>query len=101
MKPNVRIYTTPWCSDCRRAKYFLRLHDIPFEEINIEEVPGAAERVIAVNGGLRKVPTFEVSGRFFHCSPYDPQKLAEELGLEVGQRSSPRVSIPPVPEGLS
>jgi len=33
------------------------------------------------NRGRRRVPTFEIDGRTFHCSPYDPNKLAFELGL--------------------
>ncbi len=32
-----------------------------FEEINIEEVPGSAELVEAVNGGNRTVPTLVFS----------------------------------------
>lgn len=78
----IRMYTTMWCPDCRRAKAFLRERGIGFEEINIEETEGAAETVVAHNGGKRKVPTFEVEGRYFACSPFDPQLLRRELHLE-------------------
>jgi mycoredoxin len=78
---NIRMYTTRWCPDCQRAKRFLTQHGLSFEEINIEEVLGAADHIMAVNGGKRRVPTFEVDGRVFHCSPYDPEKLRRELGL--------------------
>ena len=81
MKQMIRMYTTTYCCDCRRAKRYLNLHQLQFEEINIEEVTGAEEFVILANQGKRKVPTFEVGGRTFHCSPYDPQKLNRELGL--------------------
>jgi mycoredoxin len=81
MSYRIRMYTTSSCCDCRRAKSFLREHRLSFEEVNIEEVPGAADFVISVNQGKRKVPTFEVDGRTFHCSPYDPKKLSSELGL--------------------
>jgi len=77
----VRMYTTTWCPDCRRAKHFLALHGVCFEEINIEESAGAAEFVMTTNQGRRCVPTFEIDGRTFHCSPYDPEKLTRELGL--------------------
>ncbi len=77
----VRMYTTTWCPDCRRAKHFLALHGVRFEEINIEESEGAAEFVMTANQGKRRVPTFEIDGRTFHCSPYDPEKLTRELGL--------------------
>ncbi|MGH9491690.1 MAG: glutaredoxin family protein [Terriglobales bacterium] len=78
----IRMYTTTWCPDCRRAKAFLHERGIGFEEINIEETAGAAETVVANNGGKRKVPTFEIEGRFFACSPFDPQILRRELHIE-------------------
>jgi mycoredoxin len=76
------MYTTPWCSDCRRAKQFLRIRQVPFEEIDIEVHPEAEEFVRLANDGRSKVPTFDVGGRTFHCSPFDTQKLAQELGIE-------------------
>jgi mycoredoxin len=78
----VRMYTTRCCADCYRAKRFLIERGVAFEEINIEEIEGAAEYVITVNNGKRRVPTFEINGRVFHCSPYNPDKLVRELGLE-------------------
>jgi mycoredoxin len=78
----IRMYTTSWCPDCHRAKRFLKERGLPFDEINIEQSDGAVEFVMSVNQGKRRVPTFEVSGHTFHCSPYDPQKLIRELGLE-------------------
>lgn len=75
------MYSTTWCSDCRRAKRFLAEHGIAYEEINIEQAPGAAELVAANNHGLHKVPTFDLDGRFFHCSPFDAARLRRELNL--------------------
>lgn len=69
---------------------FLKDRGVPFQEINIERTDGAAEFVIAVNSGKRRVPTFDVDGRTFHCSPYDPQKLARELGLATGSAQTRR-----------
>ncbi|HEY6293179.1 MAG TPA: glutaredoxin family protein [Terriglobia bacterium] len=81
-KGMVRMYTTLWCPDCYRAKSFLKQRGVAFEEINIEHSEGAEEFVMGANQGKRRLPTFEVNGRTFHCSPYDPQKLTRELGLE-------------------
>jgi mycoredoxin len=78
----IRLYTTSWCPDCYRAKRFLSERGVRFDEINIEQAEGAVEFVMSVNHGKRRVPTFEVNGRTFHCSPYDPHKLMRELGLE-------------------
>jgi mycoredoxin len=82
MNLSIRIYTTSWCSDCRRAKQFLRVRQMPFEEIDIETDPEAEEFIRRANGGRAKVPTFEVGGRVFHCSPFDTEKLAHEFGVE-------------------
>jgi len=77
----LKMYTTSWCPDCSRAKRFLNERGIEFDEINIEEVPGAAETVISRNQGRRKVPTFDRDGHFFHCSPFDPAIMKRELQL--------------------
>jgi mycoredoxin len=78
---NIKMYTTTWCGDCRSAKRFLSEQGVVFDEINIEEEEGAAEHVMKINDGKRKVPTFEVDGRSFNLSPYDERKLRAELGL--------------------
>jgi mycoredoxin len=78
---SIRMYSTSWCPDCRRASKFLQERKLAFEEIDIEEQPEAAEFVQQANGGKRKVPTFDVGGRVFHCSPYDAEKLTRELGI--------------------
>lgn len=80
---DVIIYGTPWCGDCRRAKQFLRERGVTFREVNIDETPDAEELVLKVNKGLRKVPTVEVEGRYFVCSPFDPYKLAVELKIPL------------------
>ena len=38
----VTMYTTGWCSDCRRAKWFLKERGIDYREVNIENDPEAA-----------------------------------------------------------
>jgi mycoredoxin len=77
------IYGTPWCGDCRRTKNFLRERGVAFREVNIDETPGAEELVLRVNNGRRRVPTLELDGRYFACSPFDPYQLADELKLRL------------------
>ena len=55
----VKVYSTTWCPDCRAAKMALERKGIPYQEINIEEQPDAAEYVMSVNGGKRSVPTLQ------------------------------------------
>jgi mycoredoxin len=77
----VKMYTTSTCSDCRAAKRFLSEKNIPYEEVNIEVVEGAAEIVMQANQGRRSVPTFDIDGHYVSCSPFDRRKLSEALGL--------------------
>ncbi len=79
----VTIYGTQWCGDCRRAKQFLRDRGVAFKEVNIDEAPGAEDLVLRVNNGLRTVPTIEVEGRYFACSPFDPYQLSDELKIPL------------------
>jgi mycoredoxin len=79
----IRVYSTSWCSDCRYAKQFLRERGIAFEEINVDEDPDAEELIMRVNDGRRKVPTFEVDGRYFANSPFDAEQLADDLGIPL------------------
>lgn len=78
----IRMYFAPWCHDCRAAKRFLEERGVAYEPINIEENPAAVELIVEKNDGKRKIPTFEVNGRWFTVSPFDPNLLAEQLGLE-------------------
>lgn len=32
----VKIYTTPWCGFCHRAKRLLEQHGVPFDEIAVD-----------------------------------------------------------------
>jgi len=82
MEP-ITIYTTRWCPDCSYAKSFLRERGVAYREVNIEEDEAAEEIVIKANDGLRRVPTLEVDGRYFACSPFDPEQLASELNIPL------------------
>ncbi len=61
-KKSVIMYTTSWCGDCRAAKRFLDSRGIVYQEVNIEETPGAAEQVMRWANGYRTVPTFDIDG---------------------------------------
>jgi mycoredoxin len=81
--PLPRMYTTSWCPDCRYAKKFLQERGVELVEINVDEDPEAEELILRVNDGLRKVPTFEIDGRYFACSPFDPEQLAAEFAVPL------------------
>ena len=45
--------------------------------------PSAEEIVIKANNGKRKVPTLEIGERYFACSPFDAEELAENLNIPL------------------
>lgn len=77
------MYTSFHCGDCRRAKLFLQERGITFREVNIDLSPEAEALVLRVNHGRRKVPTFDVDGRYFANSPFDPYQLADDLKIPL------------------
>lgn len=81
----VTVYTSTYCSDCHRAKQFMRERGVKFEEINIDEDVDAEQLVYKVNAGRRKVPTLHVEDRYFACSPFNPYQLADELKIPLNK----------------
>ncbi|HEY9394580.1 mycoredoxin [Nocardioides sp. NPDC057767] len=74
------MYTTPWCGYCQRLKGQLGREDITFDEVDIEQVPEAAQIVEQVNGGNQTVPTLVYSDGTAMTNPSIAQvkaKLAE------------------------
>jgi mycoredoxin len=82
MEPII-VYSTGWCPDCRRAKSFLKQRGIEFQEVNIEQDPEAEALVLRANHGRRSVPTLKVGDRYFACSPFNAQRLADELKIPL------------------
>lgn len=72
------MYSTTWCGYCTRLKNQLAELNITFKEINIEEVPGTAEIVEAVNNGNRTVPTLVYSDGTAMTNP-SAKQVAEKL----------------------
>ena len=53
------MYTTRWCPDCRRAKYFLRERGVDYREVNIEEDETAEAIVLNANRRQAQSPHAE------------------------------------------
>jgi mycoredoxin len=84
MEP-ITIYSTEWCPDCHRVKSFLKDRGVPFEMVNIEEDEEGEAIVIRANQGKRKIPTLKVGNRYFTCSPFNAQQLADELNIPLNK----------------
>ena len=81
----ITMYSTEWCPDCRRAKNFLKERGVEFTEVNIEQDATGEAIVIQANNGKRKVPTLKVGERFFACSPFNAQALADQLKIPLNR----------------
>ena len=79
----ITMYSTTWCPDCYRVKKFLKDRGVQFHEVNIEQDAASEHLVIRVNHGKRKVPALKVGERYFACSPFSAQRLADELKISL------------------
>ncbi|MBC7276142.1 mycoredoxin [Nocardioides sp.] len=75
------MYTTPWCGYCQRLKGQLGREDITFDEVDIEQVPEAAQIVEKVNGGNQTVPTLVYSDGTAMTNPSIAQVKAKLADL--------------------
>lgn len=55
--PDVEIFTKPGCPYCAAAKDDLRQRGLHYTEYNVQGDAAALERMLALNGGRRHVPT--------------------------------------------
>lgn len=79
MGKRILIYTTSWCPDCRAAKKYLTGKGIPFEEVDIEQNPAAAETVMKLNDGMKKVPTLDIEGTIVSGDKFNPARFEQDL----------------------
>lgn len=79
MSKNITMYTTTWCPDCRAAKKFLKMKGIVFNEIDIEQNPDAAKRVMELNDGMKMVPTLDIEGTIVVGDQFNPEKFERDL----------------------
>ena len=52
----IKIYTTPYCPFCIRAKKLLNSKNVLLEEIDLSEKPEKFEEMVSTSNGARTVP---------------------------------------------
>lgn len=82
---NLEVFTASWCPDCRRLERWMEGAGVAHTSVDIETVPGAAER-LERETGKRAIPYILVNGktwvRGYHRElpqRLDPDLLVREL----------------------
>jgi glutaredoxin 3 len=76
--PNVRIYTTPICPYCARAKHLLEKKGVSYEEIDVYMDAKARAEMMQRSGGRRTVPQIFIGER--HIGGCDELHELERAG---------------------
>ncbi|MFH1837326.1 MAG: glutaredoxin family protein [Candidatus Omnitrophota bacterium] len=76
---NIKVYSTPTCPYCVRAKQFLKDNNIEFEVVDIAADPAAAQEVVAKSGQMG-VPVLDIDGEII--IGFDKGKISQALGIE-------------------
>lgn len=60
--PTIKIYSTPNCVYCKKAKDFFKSHDLSYVEVNVAEDAVAREEMFRKTGKM-SVPVIEVNDK--------------------------------------
>jgi len=75
----IQFYGADWCSDCRRAKTYLKENNIGYEFVDVDLDEAATKKVESINKGKRIIPTIIVNGKSY-TNPNNAE-LAGVLGI--------------------
>ncbi|MCK5451395.1 MAG: NrdH-redoxin [Candidatus Omnitrophica bacterium] len=75
---NVKVYSSPACAYCVRAKQFLKDNSVEFEEIDVSLNPDAAREIVEKSGQMG-VPVIDIEGEII--VGFDKGEIEKALGL--------------------
>lgn len=75
----LKMYCTPWCPACKRARLYLQQNNIPYVEIDISRDRNAAKKVREWARGYETTPTFEYQGQV--VVEFNQEKVNKLVGL--------------------
>jgi glutaredoxin-like protein len=81
-RPELTVYATSWCPDCRRARNFFDQHHIPYKWVDIDKDMEGRKYVESVNHGNRSVPTILFPDGSTLVEPSNKQ-LEEKLKIDA------------------
>lgn len=75
---NVKIYSTPTCPYCIRAKQFLKDNNVEFENIDVSSDQQKAEEMVKISGQMG-VPVLDIEGEII--VGFDKEAIKKVLGI--------------------
>lgn len=78
MDKKVKVYSTPTCPYCLRAKQFLKENNINFEDIDVSRDHSKAEEMFQRTGQMG-VPVLDIDGEII--VGFDKEKIRKALTL--------------------
>jgi len=78
MEKKVKIYSTPTCPYCIRAKQFLKDNQVIFEDVDVSMNQAAADEMIGKSGQMG-VPVLDINGEII--VGFDKERIQQTLGI--------------------
>jgi glutaredoxin 3 len=75
----VKVYSTPTCPWCKKAKQFLDANGIKYQDLNVAEDKVARDEMINTTHQMA-VPTIAIDGEY--VIGYNEKDLKEKLGIK-------------------
>lgn len=76
----VKIYSTPTCPWCKKAKQFLEANSVTYEDLNVAADVAARSEMVKKSGQMG-VPVIDIDGEVI--IGYDESRLRQKLNLKV------------------
>ena len=83
----IKMYGTPWCSDCKRTKKFFGEQRVHYEFIDVDMDAEGLVFVEKVNAGKQIIPTLVFEDGSTLSEPSNAE-LAAKLGLQTAAKNS-------------
>jgi len=78
MAKSVKVYSTPTCPWCIRAKQFLKDNNIAFEDFDVGADQAKADEMVQLSGQMG-VPVINIEGEII--IGFDKDRIKQSLGL--------------------
>ena len=75
----VKVYSTPTCPWCKKAKEFLTENKVEYEDINVAENQEAQKEMVDKSGQMG-VPVLDIDGTVI--VGFDVEKIKSSLGIK-------------------